>query len=312
MNSHLLKGNKEKFDKLNIISWQNKGITGKGVKIGIIGYSPKSHHNGAELIKQVAPDSEIIEYNVMDNDSFRYTWERALSQMLEDDVQVICSSLRTINWSETLKKLTKRLYDKNVIMIDSSDNEGREIDAYPALDKHWFAIGAYDGKGRAGYSQYGENLLGLGYTDYAVKNQYGDYIPLSHTSGAVQVVSGIAAMLKQINPNLRPLEFEEFIMKNAIRLSTENWNEEEGWGLLSLPNKVQTTIDIPSDNSNEIENDNVDFKDVKPDNWFYKAVNWATKQGIMKGYKDGTFRPNQPMTRGEYAQAEYNKKHKQH
>lgn len=275
MNSHLLKINKERFDKLNIINWQNKGITGKGVKVGIIGYSLKSHHNGAELIKQVAPDSEIIEYNVMDNDSYRYGWKDAFQAMIDDNIQVICSSLRTCLWNSELRKLSKILYDKNVIMIDSSDNEGREIDAYPALDKHWFAIGAYDGKGRAGYSQYGENLLGLGYTDYAVKNQYGDYIPLSHTSGAVQVISGIVTMLKQINPNLGPLEFEEFIKENSIRLSTEEWNREEGWGLVSLPSEVQMIVDMASDNSNEVEDD---IRDVKPDNWFYKVVNWVQRK----------------------------------
>ncbi|WP_353097099.1 S8/S53 family peptidase [Tissierella praeacuta] len=263
---------------MNIISWQDKGITGKGVKIGIIGYSPKSHHNGAELIKQVVPDSEIIEYNVMDDDSYRYIWEDAFQAMVEDDVQVVCSSLRITLWNSELRRLSKKLYDKGVIMIDSSDNEGREIDAYPALDKHWFAIGAYDGKGRAGYSQYGENLLGLGYTDYAVKNQYGDYIPLSHTSGVVQVVSGIAAMLKQINSNLGPLEFEEFIKRNSIRLSTEDWNEEEGWGLLNLPNEVQMTVGIPNDNSNNITDDNIHFKDAKPNRWFYKVVNWMKRK----------------------------------
>ena len=52
------------------------------------------------------------------------------------------------------------------------------------------------------------------------------------------------------------------------------------------------------------------FTDVKESNWFYQAVKWATEQGIINGYKDGTFKPNQPMTRAEYCQAEYNKGHK--
>lgn len=31
------------------------------------------------------------------------------------------------------------------------------------------------------------------------------------------------------------------------------------------------------------------------------AINWLYEQGITKGYNDGTFRPNQPITRGEMA-----------
>ena len=32
-----------------------------------------------------------------------------------------------------------------------------------------------------------------------------------------------------------------------------------------------------------------------------EAIEWLYEQGITKGYKDGTFRPNQPITRGEMA-----------
>ena len=34
------------------------------------------------------------------------------------------------------------------------------------------------------------------------------------------------------------------------------------------------------------------FKDVKKSDYFYKATLWASEQGILAGYKDGTFKPN--------------------
>ncbi|WIV20249.1 S-layer homology domain-containing protein [Paenibacillus polygoni] len=40
------------------------------------------------------------------------------------------------------------------------------------------------------------------------------------------------------------------------------------------------------------------FSDVSSDKYYAKAVAWAAKQGIVEGYKDGTFRPNDNMTRG--------------
>lgn len=41
------------------------------------------------------------------------------------------------------------------------------------------------------------------------------------------------------------------------------------------------------------------YKDVKPSAWYYQAVEWATKEGLLSGYGDSTFRPNNYITREE-------------
>lgn len=43
------------------------------------------------------------------------------------------------------------------------------------------------------------------------------------------------------------------------------------------------------------------FSDVKGDEWFVKAINAANEGGIIKGYEDGSFKPNAPVTRQEVA-----------
>lgn len=43
------------------------------------------------------------------------------------------------------------------------------------------------------------------------------------------------------------------------------------------------------------------YSDVPKDHWAYTNITWATKLGIMKGYPDGTFLPNNPVTRAEAA-----------
>lgn len=42
----------------------------------------------------------------------------------------------------------------------------------------------------------------------------------------------------------------------------------------------------------------VTFSDVSSDKYYAKAVAWAAQQGIVEGYNDGTFRPDDKMTRG--------------
>ena len=44
------------------------------------------------------------------------------------------------------------------------------------------------------------------------------------------------------------------------------------------------------------------FSDVNENNWYYFAVAMANDVGYMTGYPDGTFRPNETMTRAECAQ----------
>lgn len=43
------------------------------------------------------------------------------------------------------------------------------------------------------------------------------------------------------------------------------------------------------------------FTDVKSTAWYYDAVTWAAENHVVGGYTDGTFRPNQSITRQEVA-----------
>ena len=44
-----------------------------------------------------------------------------------------------------------------------------------------------------------------------------------------------------------------------------------------------------------------DYTDVKSTDWYNNAISTLSNAGIVTGYNDGTFRPNQPITRGEMA-----------
>ena len=50
----------------------------------------------------------------------------------------------------------------------------------------------------------------------------------------------------------------------------------------------------------EVEN-LTSFRDVNASRYYAKAIAWASENGIVSGYKDGTFRPNQAATRQELA-----------
>ena len=45
--------------------------------------------------------------------------------------------------------------------------------------------------------------------------------------------------------------------------------------------------------------DNVFYKDMSEDDWYYSYVTYATEKGFIKGYSDGTFRASDPINRAE-------------
>lgn len=47
------------------------------------------------------------------------------------------------------------------------------------------------------------------------------------------------------------------------------------------------------------------FYDVPKDAWYYEALTWCVERGIIAGYEDGTFRPNEPVTRSQIVSIVY-------
>ena len=54
------------------------------------------------------------------------------------------------------------------------------------------------------------------------------------------------------------------------------------------------------ENSPKVERSNI-FTDVSEKAWYADAVTWASKTGVVKGYNDGSFRPDEPITREQIA-----------
>lgn len=67
---------------------------------------------------------------------------------------------------------------------------------------------------------------------------------------------------------------------------------------------------VPESSDNPVEDDKLDpdypvfdspFSDVSHGSWYYDAVAAASDLGVMNGYGDGTFGPDDPLTREQFA-----------
>jgi len=69
--------------------------------------------------------------------------------------------------------------------------------------------------------------------------------------------------------------------------------------------RIAGTPDVNS----EFGNQNSEFKDVDAGTWYTDAVKWAASNGIVSGYGDGTFGPNDNITREQFAMMLYRYEH---
>ena len=46
---------------------------------------------------------------------------------------------------------------------------------------------------------------------------------------------------------------------------------------------------------------NAGLNDIRPGDWYADTVGYAVQRGIVSGYPDGSFKPNKPITRAEFA-----------
>ena len=52
--------------------------------------------------------------------------------------------------------------------------------------------------------------------------------------------------------------------------------------------------------TNTKSGESISFSDIKESAWYYESVTAMSKAGIINGYTDGTFRPDNPITRAEF------------
>ncbi|MBR5665251.1 MAG: S8 family peptidase, partial [Bacteroidales bacterium] len=173
----------------------------------------------------------------------------------------------------------------SVVLIAAAGNDSthQHLDyvRYPARNPYVMAVGAIDKDNRrAHFSCYGPELSvvapGRGIRTLTKDNKF---INASGTSFAAPHVTGVAALMLSVNPNLTPADVRRIIEKTARKVGGYNyhndpqhpngtWNEEMGYGLVdahaAVLNVVDSTLDLYVRDS---EDDNGDEPSVTTIPW---------------------------------------------
>lgn len=327
---------KENYKVLNIVNatqWHNAGYTGKNITVVIIDSNgkPRNHmkeyyidhfndqnetghgSNVGYVIHLLAPDAKIIFLDKRYRER-NYEWIKQNKHNI-DLINISQAGLAGIQTPQY-----EKYKDLGIPIICASGNDGFENHiSYPANYDWTIAIGAYHwrpegayGNHVPAYSNKGEKLDAVAPAEYYMMDDNGRTWLVDGTSYASPTVTGMLAcylqLIKEMGlPNPSTEELRHFIHNNCKDMYTEGHDYKSGHGLFILPDihelkeqlskRIKPTTPDSSPQPNKLP---IQFKDVEA-HWARTAIAWVSSQSLVSGYADGTFRPNNPITRLEFA-----------
>lgn len=278
----------------------SKDFTGKGSAQD--GHGHGTHVSGivaaakdGKGVVGCAPKAELVIAKVLGDDGSGDDEQVAAGVRfcVQAGCDVINMSLGGPMPDETIHRAIQDAVTAGVVVVCAAGNSGgdpasQDTVNYPARFEESIAVAAVDDREtRARFSSVGREVECCA-PGVEVISAYpgGTYFRMSGTSMAAPHVSGALALYIswfRHTQGSKPTEqgVRDWIDQHARDLGPPGKDPEYGAGLLVMPE-----VSGP-------------FKDVAADHWAAEHVAWAKEQGLVEGYPDGTFKPDQALSRGE-------------
>lgn len=223
-------------------------------------------------VKGVAPDAQVVGLRI----TTVAEAIRALQWVIENrerlNINVVNMSLGDTavkgHKNDPWAQATKKAIDAGLIVVVAAGNEGPEPNTVstPGIHPQAITVGAYDGKGTpsteddsvASFSSRGPTVDGLHKPDVLAPGVgiFGPlspgsnldvpdlphigkkYMAMSGTSQATPMVAGLAALLLQVNPDLKQDDVLEILRRSAVKNLAEDANAQ-GAGLVQADKAVE-------------------------------------------------------------------------
>lgn len=203
-------------------------------RIGVLGLAPESNIHSVKVITSSGRGSvewlkQGIRY-VADLDS-------------KGKKKIINLSLSTENVNEDLKNTIKYAYDKNVLIVAASGNDGKSSVSFPSSMPEVLSVGSInEDYSVSEFSNYGDNLDVLA-AGNLINSTYPNnrYAILSGTSMATPLVAAFLAR----NEDIKSVEKAREVFKNcSLDILEKGKDKRSGYGVIGLCKKPELPLTI--------------------------------------------------------------------
>ena len=182
----------------------------------------------------VAPRTKIMPIDVFDDGGFGYTSDliHGIEHAIAANVDVINMSLGSYYYSKSLDRAIQKAHKKGIVIVAAAGNDRTRNAHYPSSLANVISVGAVTSNDTSSlFSNKGPTIdvtaPGTAVYSSLPNNQFG---PLSGTSMAAPIVSGVAALIKADQPSLSNKEIEKLIFSSADDLGMAGRDDVYGHG----------------------------------------------------------------------------------
>ena len=276
------------FEICGIKSYHDKGFKGQGITI--INHEANSGHSAmtTNMLKRVAPEATVINARVTQTtsaeklysynwkiDGKTYTFDEMLAKFKPDIISVSFIGTACKERDDMLKR---HIENGDFIMCCATGNNGAE-GVQGVYKNVAINVGACSFRGCKSkidimpYSGRDKDNLNVDYVGFM-----GDG---TGTSNACPFVAGQIALFMCRYGKLSQNDLKRKIKPFCMDLGDVGRDYKYGDGLIMLPEELKQ----------------MEFKDVEKNRWSKSAIDWAAENGVVNGFEDNTFRPEQYVTR---------------
>lgn len=216
----------------------------------------------------------------------------AIQWAIDNDMDILNMSLAGPD-GLGVRDMMKKAYDEGILLVAASGNGWniRNYDVqFPAQYPSVIAVGSLAKDNSIYYSSFrgpsqefvapGEDIYSTAVLTSTMTQE--DYALKTGTSMASPFVAGIAAQYMQEYPTLTNDQIRKLLQQNAKDYGPRGRDSTYGFGL------IQSVKEPPGL-----------FPDTKASSWYSQALQKVYDEGIIAGFPDGLFRPNDPLTRAQ-------------
>src|SRR5660398_255575 len=309
-------------------AWED--IVGHGTRVATV--AAAEGDNGVGMAG-AAWGVKVMPVHLSDADHFALSDElKGIMWALDHGADIINISAGSLESSALEQEVMQQVREAGILVVAAAGNGGEAGPVqYPAAYSEVLAVGATDfDDDRASFSSGGEGLgmmaPGGALVCYGA-NEVSYFLDrASGTSFAAPLVSGAAALLLSVDPTLSPQELTTILTSSAEDLGPAGWDEDYGWGQLdaaaavaslngggapsttttTAPSTTTTTTTVPPSTTTTAPSTTTTtiprtfFTDVEPDHPYYVAIVASARAGVVSGYGDGRFGPDDALTRQQF------------
>jgi subtilisin family serine protease len=237
----------------------------------------------------VSPDVDLYAIKVLDQNGFgnESSVIAGIQWAIDNDMDIINLSLASPQGSSALKSIVDKAYNNGMLLVGASGNSTKQVTGqdnvqYPAKFESVIAVGATDNNDQlASFTMYG-NSLELVAPGVDISSTYKDnrIAYSSGTSMATPFVAGVLALYKQAFPTKTNKELRIMLQERAHDLGDTGRDIYFGFGMVVEPKTPN-------------------FSDIQGNEWYAADIQYLKDNKIINGYPDGSFKPNDFITRAE-------------